>query len=161
MNIFDANNINRRTNPLVLFYNSWTFLKNVLFKNSLAMKFFFCLIWMIWFRHFRGDLLVCEKIFEEMINCNLQYLTLQLILPWSFIFHVLVSSSKSSSPPSPLVYETPYLFYVTIFISFDIFLLTRQSSTDFFSHITQLSKSTISISMLQSKDMQKKRKWRK
>ena len=113
--MFDANIINRRTNPLVLTYNSWTFLKNVLFKNSLAMKFFFCLIWMIWFRHFRGDLLVCEKIFEEMINCNLQYMALQLILPWSFIFHVLVSSSKSSSPPSPLVYETPYLFYVTIF----------------------------------------------
>ena len=155
--MFDANIINRRTNPLVLTYNSWTFLKNVLFKNSLAMKFFFCLIWMIWFRHFRGDLLVCEKIFEEMINCNLQYLTLQLILPWSFIFHVLVSSSKSSSPPSPLVYETPYLFYVTIFISFDIFLLTRQSSTDFFSHITQLSKSTISISLLQSKGMQNKK----
>ena len=155
--MFDANIINRRTNPLVLTYNSWTFLKNVLFKNSLAMKFFFCLIWMIWFRHFRGDLLVCEKIFEEMINCNLQYLTLQLILPWSFIFHVLVSSSKSSSPPSPLVYETPYLFYVTIFISFDIFLLTRQSSTDFFSHITQLSKSTISITMLLSKDIRNKK----
>ena len=155
--MFDANIINRRTNPLVLTYNSWTFLKNVLFKNSLAMKFFFCLIWMIWFRHFRGDLLVCEKIFEEMINCNLQYMALQLILPWSFIFHVLVSSSKSSSPPSPLVYETPYLFYVTIFISFDIFLLTRQSSTDFFSHITQLSKSTISITMLQSKDIRNKK----
>ena len=155
--MFDANIINRRTNPLVLTYNSWTFLKNVLFKNSLAMKFFFCLIWMIWFRHFRGDLLVCEKIFEEMINCNLQYMALQLILPWSFIFHVLVSSSKSSSPPSPLVYETPYLFYVTIFISFDIFLLTRQSSTDFFSHITQLSKSTISITMLLSKDIRNKK----